>query len=89
MWYMPDYPVAIDGRNDLYGDDLDRIFFNSESAQDSYRTDPYLDEAGVVLLDSKLPLAKVLTIDPRFQLVFHDDIATVFARRILSEQFPK
>ena len=89
MWYMPDYPVAIDGRNDLYGDDLDRIFFNSESAQDSYRTDPYLDEAGVVLLDSKLPLAKVLTIDPRFQLVFHDDIATVFARRTLAQQFPK
>ena len=81
MWYMPDYPVAIDGRNDLYGDDLDKIFYNSESAQESYKTDPYLNEAGVVLLDSTLPLAKVLTIDPRFQLVYHDDIATVFERR--------
>jgi hypothetical protein len=81
MWYMPDYPVAIDGRNDLYGDDLDMIFYNSESAQDCYKTDPYLDHAGVVLLDSTLPLAKVLTIDPRFELVYHDDIATVFARR--------
>ncbi len=80
MWYMPGDPVAIDGRNDLYGDDLDRIFFNSETAQNSYKTDPYLNQAGVVLLDSKLPLAKVLTIDPRFQLVFHDEIATVFAR---------
>ncbi len=81
MWYMPDYPVAIDGRNDLYGDDLDKIFYNSESAQESYKSDPYLNGAGVVLLDSTLPLAKVLTIDPRFQLVYHDDIATVFARR--------
>jgi len=81
MWYMPDYPVAIDGRNDLYGDDLDKIFYNSESAQESYKTDPYLNGAGVVLLDSTLPLAKVLTIDPRFQLVYHDDIATVFAHR--------
>jgi hypothetical protein len=77
---MPGDPVAIDGRNDLYGDDLDRIFFNSETAQDSYKTDPYLNRAGVVLLDSHLPLAKVLTIDPRFQLVFHDEIATVFAK---------
>ena len=80
MWYMPDYPVAIDGRNDLYGDELDKIFYNSESAQESYKTDPYLNEAGVVLLDSKLPLAKVLTIDPRFRLLYHDDIATVFGR---------
>jgi hypothetical protein len=81
MWYMPEYPVAIDGRNDLYGDQLDQVFFNSEIAGKSYATDPYLNEAGVVLLDSQLPLAKVLTVDPRFQLVYRDAIATVFARR--------
>ena len=65
MWYMPDYPVAIDGRNDLYGDEMDRLFFNSQNADTSYTTDPYLNEAGVVLLDSQLPLAKVLSVDPR------------------------
>lgn len=81
MWYLPDLPVAIDGRNDLYGDDLDRIFFNSETASQAYTTDPYLNEAGVVILDSQLPLAKVLTIDPRFSLVYQDPVATVFARR--------
>jgi len=81
MWYLPELPVAIDGRNDLYGDDLDKLFYESESAFPSYTTDPYLDQAGVVILDSKLPLAKILTIDPRFNLVYHDDIATVFARR--------
>jgi hypothetical protein len=81
MWYMPEFPVAIDGRNDLYGDDLDRIFYNSQSAEKSYTTDPYLNESGVVLLGSEMPLAKILTVDPRFQLVYHDDIATVFARR--------
>ena len=81
MWYMPEYPVAVDGRNDLYGDDLDRVFYSSEIASQSYTADPYLNEAGVVVLDSELPLAKVLTADPRFQLIFHDEIATVFARR--------
>ena len=82
MWYMPEYPVAIDGRNDLYGDDLDKIFYGSQNADTSYTTDPYLNESGVVLLGSEIPLAKILTVDPRFQLVFHDDIATVYARRI-------
>jgi hypothetical protein len=81
MWYLPELPVAVDGRNDLYGDDLDRLFYESESGFPSYSTDPYLDQSGVVILDAKLPLAKLLTIDPRFTLVYHDDIATVFARR--------
>jgi len=81
MWYLPELPVAVDGRNDLYGDDLDKLFYESESGFPSYATDPYLDQAGVVILDSKLPLAKLLTIDSRFSLVYHDDIATVFARR--------
>ena len=88
MWYMPEYPVAIDGRNDLYGDELDKIFYNSQNAEKSYTTDPYLNESGIVLLGSEMPLAKILTVDPRFQLVFHDDIATVFARRVTSTTNP-
>lgn len=81
MWYLPELPVSIDGRNDLYGDQLDELFYDSQSAFPSYKTDPYLAEAGVVVLDSTLPLAKVLTIDPRFRLIYQDKIATVFARR--------
>ena len=60
MWYMPDYPVAIDGRNDLYGDELDQLFYASQSAEAGYTTDPYLNEAGVVVLAADLPLAKIL-----------------------------
>jgi hypothetical protein len=81
MWYMPQYPVAIDGRNDLYGDDLDKIFYGVQSAEKSYLTDPYLNQSGVVLLDSKLPLARILSIDPRFELIYHDNIATVYGHR--------
>ncbi len=72
MWYMPDFPVAIDGRNDLYGDQLDQLFYASQNADDGYKTDPYLNEAGVVLLAADLPLAKILTVDPRFQLIYQD-----------------
>lgn len=81
MWYLPESPVAIDGRNDLYGDDLDQTFYYSESAFPSYKTDPYLNESNLVVLQSTVPLAKVLTIDPRFTLVYRDEIATVFARK--------
>ena len=81
MWYMPAYPVAIDGRNDLYGDELDQLFYASQSAEKEYLTDPYLNEAGVVLLAADLPLAKILTADPRFKLIYQDRMAVVFARR--------
>jgi hypothetical protein len=80
-WYMPDYPVAIDGRTDLYGDELDFLFFNSERGDDSYVNDPYLNEAGVVLLDRTKPLATVLRGDQRFQKIYEDPLAVVFIRR--------
>jgi hypothetical protein len=80
-WYMPDYPVAIDGRTDLYGDELDFLFFNSERGEDSYVNDPYLNEAGVVLLDKTKPLATILRGDQRFRKIYEDDLAVVFVRR--------
>lgn len=81
MWYMPDFPVAVDGRNDLYGDQLDQLFYASQNGDAGYQTDPYLNEAGVVLLAADLPLAKLLTADPRFQLIYQDPMSVVFARR--------
>ena len=80
IWYMPQYPVTVDGRNDVYGDELDLLTYKS-SQGDSYTSDPYLNEAGFVLLPSKLPLAKLLTIDTRFRLAYQDPIAEVFVRK--------
>ena len=79
IWYMPNYPVAVDGRNDLYGDDLDRTFIDSQRGA-NYQTDPYLNQAGVVLLRRDLPLARLLLDDPRFKLVYEDRLAVVFVR---------
>jgi len=81
IWYLPQYPVAIDGRNDLYGEDLNRLFYSSEFADPkSYTQDPYLKAAGVVLLQSRLPLAKVLAMDGHFRLVYRDAISVIFVR---------
>ena len=80
-WYMPDYPVAIDGRTDLYGDELDFRFFDSERGDASYLSDPYLNEAGVVILQKEKPLATLLSGDQRFQKIYEDRLAVVFVRR--------
>jgi hypothetical protein len=80
-WYMPDYPVAIDGRTDLYGDDLDLQFFRTANGDASYVNDPYLNEAGVILLQRTKPLAMVLNGDQRFKKIYEDQLAVIFVPR--------
>jgi hypothetical protein len=78
IWYMPDHPVAIDGRTDLYGDDLEQLFFNTANGAPSYAEDPYLNQAGVVILQKSNNLVSLLQSDARFQLVYQDGLAAVF-----------
>ena len=80
IWYMPDHPVAIDGRTDLYGDELVELFFNTANGAESYANDPYLNQAGVVILQKGKELESLLGSDPRFQLAYQDALAAVFVR---------
>ena len=80
IFYMPQYPVSIDGRTDLYGDAMDEQYYSTQEADSSYTDDPVLNEAGVVLLKKKFPIATQLQMDPRFRLIYRDDLAVVLAR---------
>jgi len=80
IFYMPQYPVAIDGRTDVYGDALTGQFISTEAADPSYATNSHLSEAGVVILKTSVPLAKLLPTDRRFRVIYRDDIAVVLAR---------
>ena len=81
IWYMPDHPVAIDGRTDLYGDEMVGHFLDTQNGDDSYVIDPYLNQSGVVLLPRDMPLAALLQGDPRFQEIYEDRLAVVLVRR--------
>ncbi|HWW14442.1 MAG TPA: hypothetical protein VN310_07260 [Candidatus Dormibacteraeota bacterium] len=81
IWYAPDYPVAIDGRTDLYGDDLDARFLEIGSGEDSYLTDPYLNGAGIILLQREMPLTALLYRDRRFLKIYEDKLAVMFIRQ--------
>ena len=75
---LPDYPVSIDGRTDLYGD----AYFQQESQTLMGRRsdDPALNQANLVLLPSRVPLCGMLQSSPQFRLVYTDNIAKVFVR---------
>jgi hypothetical protein len=81
MWYMPQYPVAIDGRNDLYGDEIDLRFYRTQSGDLSYKTDPSLNESRLIFLRKTDGLVYSLNLDPDFQRIYEDELATVFVRR--------
>ncbi len=80
IFYMPQYPVSIDGRTDLYGDAMDAQYYSTQEAEPSYVDDPVLNEAGVVVLKKKFPIATQLLTDRRFRVIYRDELAVVFAR---------
>ena len=80
IFYMPQFPVSIDGRTDLYGDATNEQYNATQEAEPSYVNDATLNQAGVVILQNKFPLAKMLPLDPRFRVIYRDDLATVLVR---------
>jgi hypothetical protein len=74
-------PVAIDGRQNLYGDQrIDRSVATWNGAPD-WDTDPALTSAGIVIGPVKAPLTQLLRMDAHFKLAYEDKLAAVFVAR--------
>jgi len=80
-WYMPQYPVAIDGRTDLYGDEIDTRFFATQNGDASYVDDPFLRQANLFLVPKQKAISRLLASDPQFNLIYEDSLAMVLVRR--------
>lgn len=84
-WYLPDYPVAIDSRIDLYGDEILSRYFTVTSGGDRLDADPTLAAARTLLLERQSGMAKALTslpaLNAQYRLVYSDDQAAVFVRQ--------
>jgi hypothetical protein len=76
---LPDYPVSIDGRNDMYGDDLLRRETETDAGVD-WGNDPAMTRANLVLIPVRSPLSLALGQSPQFKLAYSDKIANVFIR---------
>jgi len=79
-WALPEKPVAIDNRTDLYGDELTERSYIVQHAEIDWRSDPDLKVAQVILLSRDLQLATALYQDKHFRLVYYDNLAVVFTR---------
>lgn len=84
-WYLPQYPVAIDSRVELYGDQILSRYFDVTAGKERLDSDPALAAARTLLLERQSGMAKALTTLPalssQYRLVYSDDLAAVFVRQ--------
>jgi len=85
MWRLPEYPVSIDERLDLYGDEFSEAYFEVIMGKRRMETLPGFTSERVILLPAGLSMAKALTTIPmlqqQFREVYRDEIAVVLVRR--------
>jgi hypothetical protein len=80
MWTLR-IPVSIDGRAALQGSDRIGQFGATWSGEPTWKNDPELAKAGLVIGPVKAPLVQILRMDSRFKLAYEDDVAAVFIAR--------
>lgn len=80
IWRLPNWPVSIDGRTNLHNTGRVLQTLKTWKGQGDWASDPELSAAGVVLAERDFALTQLLRLDPRFELVYEDNIAVVFVR---------
>jgi len=76
-WYLPEYPVSIDSRTALYGDEIDSRHFKVTTAEIPLDADPSFANARTILLSKASPMAVALGAVPQLKVAYQDDIAMV------------
>jgi len=79
-WYLPQYRVAIDSRNDLYGADFVTEYSKVMNAEVPYTEYPALSGARTILLPKSAVMAGALSSLPVFRVAYSDDAAVVLTR---------
>ncbi len=84
-WYLPEYPVAMDRRVDLYGEELTEQHFKVTGGSQRLDKDPSFSRARTILLERDSGMARALTtlpaLSPLYRVLYSDDVAMVLARR--------
>ena len=81
-WYLPEYPVVVDSRVELYGSDFLTKYFDVVGGKERLDSDPMVARAGTFLLERNSAMAKALrnlpALSSQYRLVYSDEMANVF-----------
>ena len=79
IYHLPDYPVFIDGRSDLYGKLLNE-YHRISSAYPGWQAKLNQWQIGFVLIETDGALAQALRADPGWRIDYQDAQASIFVR---------
>jgi len=79
-WYLPEYPVSIDGRMKMYGSDLNELHFKVTNGLQPLDTDSAFKGANTFLLERHSAIADALSAIPGYEVRYSDDVAVVLSR---------
>jgi hypothetical protein len=83
-WYLPEYPVAIDGRLNLYGEELTERYFKVTAGETRLEDDPSFVRARIILLERTsgmtMALTKLPALKQQFRVAYEDASAVVLVR---------
>ena len=79
-YYLPDYPVAIDGRTNLYGDDFVIEYSKVMNAEVRYTEFPAMANAQTIVLSRSAIMAQALSSLPGYRVAYSDNVAIVLAK---------
>jgi hypothetical protein len=81
-WYLPQYPVVVDSRVELYGHYVLTKYFDVVGGKERLDSDPMVARAGTLLLERNSAMAKALrnlpALSSQYWLVYSDEMANVF-----------
>jgi hypothetical protein len=80
MWRLPHLKVSLDGRNTLHGDARVWRSIRTWSGREGWDSDPDLVNSSTVIAPRIAALTSLLRLDPRFSVVYEDELAVVFTR---------
>jgi len=83
IWELPEYPVYVDGRTDLYGDELVgewMRFVGAEEGQDGWEAIADKWDVRLVLLEPSWPVVAALAEAEGWQLLYQDELAVLYGR---------
>ncbi len=85
MWYMPEYPVSVDSRVGLYGNEWLGRYFQLISGKARLDADTDFALAKTLLLERQSGMTKALinlpALSSQYKLAYSDDVAAVFVKQ--------
>ena len=79
LWALPEYPVFLDGRTDLYNDEVINQWLQVVRAEDGWQEVLDAWQVRLILLEPTMPVVRVLP-GAGWKLLYQDELAVVYGR---------